>query len=433
MEKSSNVISRLEQGQFDKSFSYLYGNDEGKIKAQAKRYQELIGLFEELFGKDREIELFSAPGRTEVGGNHTDHQHGRVLAASVNLDVIGVVSPNNDNVIRIKSVGYKMDTIDLADLSVQKNETNKAASLIRGVAARCRELGYKVSGFDAYTTSNVLKGSGLSSSAAFEVLVGTIISYLFNNQAIDAVQIAQFGQYAENVYFGKMSGLMDQMASSVGSFVEIDFKDNKNPVIEKVPFDFAHSGYALCIVDTHGNHADLSDEYSAMPIEMKQVAKMLGGEVLRETDEQEFYKKIPEIRKACGDRAVLRSIHFFDDNNRVPKEAAALKAGDFEAFKSLIIESGHSSYMYLQNVFCCKTPHEQGLSLALALSEKMLSGKGAWRVHGGGLAGTIQAFVPNEMLEEYKETIEHVFGAGSCHVLSIRPVGGTKITEGLGE
>ncbi len=420
---------KLLSGAFDKTFSKLYSDSTTVIKAQSQRYCDAVDEFVNLFKTTDGISFFSAPGRTEVGGNHTDHQHGCVLAASVNLDVIAVVAKNNDNVIRIKSKGYNMDTIDINDLGVKKSEKNRAASLIRGVVARFKDLGYNIGGFDAYTTSNVLKGSGLSSSAAFEVLVGTILSYVFNDAKISAVEIAQIGQFAENVYFGKPSGLMDQMASSVGGFVAIDFNDPKNPIINKVEFDFASSNHALCIIDTGGNHADLTDEYGAVPSDMTGVAKHLGKDVLRDICEKDFYAKLGDIRKELSDRAALRAVHFFEDNKRAQLEAEALNNGDFDEFKRLVIESGNSSFMYNQNVYTCKNPTEQGLSLALAVSEKLLKGKGAWRVHGGGFAGTIQAFVPNDMLEEYKTTIEGIFGNGTCHILNIRPVGGTKVEE----
>ena len=425
--KTEKAMQILQAGGCADLFSYIYTADEAGAEQQAARYQKAVAEFEGLYGKEREVEFFSAPGRTEVGGNHTDHQHGRVLAGSVNLDVIAVCSKNDEGVIRIKSEGYAMDEIDLSDLSVQQKEINKAASLIRGIAARFSDLGYKIGGFDAYTTSNVLKGSGLSSSAAFEVLVGTILSHVYNGGAISAVEIAQIGQYAENHYFGKPCGLMDQTASSVGGFTAIDFKDPAHPVVEKIDFDFAHSGYSLCIVDTGGNHADLTSDYADIPAEMKQVAAMCGKTVLRDVDQDVFYDKLAEIRKEAGDRAALRAIHFFADNDRAKAEADALRAGDFDAFKKLILASGQSSFHYLQNVFTTKLPSEQGLSLALALSEKLLAGKGAWRVHGGGFAGTIQAFVPNGMLEEYKSFMEKVFGEGKCYVLSIRPVGGIKV------
>ena len=407
------------------TFEELY---QGSVEAQKARYETIKAGYEECYGKAQELSYFSAPGRTEVGGNHTDHNHGCVLAAAVNLDIVAAAAKNDDNVVRLKSLEYPgMDVIDLNDLAPQEKEMEKAASLIRGVCARCRELGYTVGGFNAYTATQVLKGSGLSSSAAFEVVIVTAISHLFNDGAIDAVTAAQIAQYAENVYFGKPSGLMDQTASSVGGFTAIDFHDPKKPVLEKVDFDLAKYNHALCIVDTGGNHADLTGDYAAIPVEMKSVARLLGAEVLRDADEGEFWNRLGELRQKVGDRAVLRAMHFFSDNRTAQEEAALLKAGDFDGFKEKIIASGRSSATRLQNVFACSNPSEQGLSLALAVSEKLLAGKGAWRVHGGGFAGTIQAFVPVEMLEEYRSAMEAVFGEGTCHVLSIRSAGGVQV------
>ena len=422
--KTQEMRSRITSGGLDRAFDYLYSET---APLQRDRYVAGGGVFEKLWGGGGEGGLFSAPGRTEVGGNHTDHQQGRVLAAGVNLDVIAVAGRNDDNVIRIQSAGFPMDTIDLSDVSVRECEKNTAASLIRGVAAKFAALGYRIGGFDAYTTSSVLKGSGLSSSAAFETIVGTMLNCLYAGGAATPVQIAQIGQYAENAYFGKPSGLMDQMGCSVGGFITIDFQNPEKPVVEKVDFDFAHSGYKLCVVDTGGNHADLTGDYAAAPVEMRAVAEALGGKVLRDVAPETFYAALPALRGKCTDRALLRAFHFYADNDRVPRQVAALRAGDFEEFKRLVIESGRSSYMYLQNVYTCKNPDEQGLSLALAMSEHLLAGRGAWRVHGGGFAGTIQAFVPEDLLDGYKAAMEAVFGANHCHVLSIRPVGGVDL------
>lgn len=426
---TEKLAERLGAGAFDHAFDYLYME---KAAAQTARYTAALGAFEGLFGTGREAAFFSAPGRTEVCGNHTDHQHGRVLAASVNLDVVAVASKNSDRVIRIRSEGYPMDTIDLADLPIKEKEINKAASLIRGTAMRFRELGYEIGGFDAYTTSSVLKGSGLSSSAAFETIVGVMLSYLYNEGKISPVEIAQIGQYAENVYFGKPCGLMDQTASSVGGFVAIDFESPVRPIVERIPVDFARSGYKLCIVDTGGNHADLTGDYASVPVEMKSVAAVFGKQFLREVSPDTFFANIAKVRSVCTDRAMLRAVHFFADDARVPLEVAALRANNFDAFKKLIIESGHSSYMYLQNVYTCQNPAEQGLSLGLALSEQLLAGRGAWRVHGGGFAGTIQCFVPDDLLETYRAAMDTAFGDHHCHVLSIRPTGGTAVTENMG-
>lgn len=420
--------NKLYGGEYDSVFKTLYPNT---YNGAADRYAKAVDEFAKLFGSCDGVRLFSAPGRTEVGGNHTDHQHGCVMAASVDLDVIAVARSNDDNIIRIKSKGFDMDVIDLSQLTPVDDETEHAAALIRGVAARFNELGYKIGGFDAYTTSNVLKGSGLSSSAAFEVLVCTLLNSLYNDGKMDSVEKAIVSQYAENVFFGKPCGLMDQMACSVGGFVSIDFKDTAKPIIEKVDFDFASVGHSLCIVDTGGCHADLTDDYAGIPTEMKAVAAFFGKDVLREVDEVEFYDKMPELRKNVSDRGILRAVHFFDDNRRAQNMRDALKNGDFEQFKAIVSDSGMSSMTLLQNVFSSSNPAEQGLSLALALTAKILGKNGAWRVHGGGFAGTIQAYVPSDLLNTYKTQIESVFGVGSCYVLNVRPVGGVEVTPQL--
>lgn len=420
------MLDKIKSGEYDSRLKKVYIKDEDVLK-QRDRYISLVNDFSEVFGERDELRFFSAPGRTEVGGNHTDHNHGRVLAAGINLDAVAVASKNDENIVRVKSRGYKMDVVDLADLSISDIDMGHSNALVRGMCDGFLKRGYKIGGFDACTVSSVLSGSGLSSSAAFEVLVGTCLNYLYNDGKVDAVTIAQIAQYAENVHFGKPCGLMDQMASSVGGFITIDFENPESPVIEKVDFDFASCGHSLCIVDTKGNHADLTDEYAAIRTEMEGVASVFGKKVLRETDEDEFYKAIPEIREKFGDRAVLRAIHFFGDNARVLDEVKALRDGNFEEFKKHICESGASSYMYNQNVYSVKKPCEQPVALGLAVSEQILKGKGAYRVHGGGFAGTIQCFVPNDILDTYKTAIEGVFGEGSCYVLSIRPLGGTEV------
>ena len=425
---SAKVKEFISEGKYDSNLSYIYVCDFKKVADYRKRLIRAVESFEELFGADREISIFSAPGRTEVGGNHTDHQRGHVLAASVNLDVIAVVSSSGSNQVNIKSAGYSMDTLSVAELEINPKERNSSQSLIRGILAKFAQLGYTMGGFDAYTTSDVLSGSGLSSSAAFEVLVGTIVNDLFCKGKESALKIAQIGQYAENVYFGKPCGLMDQAASSVGGFVTIDFKDAEHPKVEQVTFDFAKCGYALCIIDTKGSHSDLTPDYAAIPAEMKKVAAYFGKEVLSEVDEKTFFASIAALREKMGDRCVLRAIHYFADNEKVLKEVAALKANRFDEFKKLIIESGYSSYMYLQDVFSPTHVQEQGVSLTLALCQKFLEDKGgAYRVHGGGFAGTVQSFVPVAYLDEFTHEMEGVLGKGSCHTLSIRPVGGTKI------
>ena len=382
--------------------------------------------FEAAFGGTPE-RYFSAPGRTEIGGNHTDHQRGRVLAAAVNLDTVAAVRLNGTDQIRILSEGYPMCEVNVKDLTPKDDEINSTSALIRGVAARFTQLGCEVKGFDAYCESTVLPGSGLSSSAAYEVLIGTIINHVFFDAKVSQAEVAQIGQYAENVFFGKPCGLMDQTASAVGNLVTIDFFDKENPKIEPVTFDFASSGHALCIIDSGADHADLTDEYAAIPGEIKAIASYMGKEVLTEIDEAEFYAKLPELRKACGDRAVIRAIHFYQENARVPKQVAALEQGDFETFLKLIKESGYSSYMYLQNVIPAGYKEHQDVAVALALCEHFLAGKGAYRVHGGGFAGTVQAFVPYEILDSFVAGMDGALGEGACHVLSIRPQGGVEM------
>lgn len=426
MPTATALKEALYQGAYDERLRRVYVTDTA-VHAQYDRYAALADEFARLYEGERDIRLFTAPGRTEVGGNHTDHNHGKVLAAGIDLDAIAAAAKNDENIVHVKSAGYSMDVVDLSDLSVQESETGHSPALVRGMCQGFLNYGYKIGGFDAATASRVLSGSGLSSSAAYEVLVGTMLNYLYNDGKVDAVTIAKIAQYAENEYFGKPCGLMDQTACSVGSFVTIDFENPKVPKIEEVKFDFAACGHALCIVDTKGNHSDLTDEYGFIRSEMESVAQYFGKSVLREVSETEFYSEIAEVRKKVGDRAVLRAMHFYADNTRVEKEVAALRAGDFEAFKQSVLESGNSSYMYNQNVFSVTKPIEQPVSLALAVSERVLKGKGAWRVHGGGFAGTIQAFVPLELLDTYKSEMERIFGEGACYVLSIRPIGGAEI------
>ena len=371
---------------------------------------------------------FSAPGRTEIGGNHTDHQRGRVLAAAVNLDTQAAVRLNGTDVIRIQSQGYPLCQVDLKVLTPQPEEINGTASLIRGVAARFVELGCKVEGFDAYMESTVLPGSGLSSSAAFEVLMGTIVNNLFFDGKVSAPEIAMIGQYAENVFFGKPCGLMDQTASSVGGLVTIDFFKKDEPAIRSVQFDFSTCGHALCIIDSRASHADLTDEYAAIPGELKKICAHFGKDVLTQIDVSDFYAAIPTLREKCGDRAVMRAIHFYQENERVPQQVAALEQGDFDKFLALVKESGFSSFMYLQNVIPAGRTQNQEMAIALGLCERYLAGRGAYRVHGGGFAGTVQAFVPFDLLESFRAGIDGVLGEGACHVLSIRPQGGVEMT-----
>ncbi len=391
-----------------------------------ERRQALDKGFFDVFGTKPEC-YFSAPGRTEISGNHTDHQRGRVLAGAVNLDTQAAVRLNGTGVIRIQSKGYPMCQVDLAQLQPVECEINSTPALVRGVAARFAQLGCEVRGFDAYAESTVLPGSGLSSSAAYEVLIGTIINHLFFDTKVSQPEIAQIGQYAENVFFGKPCGLMDQTASAVGGLVTIDFADKDHPVIRPVDFDFSTTGHALCIIDSRADHADLTDEYAAVTRELKTVSAYFGKEVITEIDEQDFYAAIPELRKVCTDRAIMRTIHEYNENRRVPQQVECLEKGDFEGFLRLTKESGFSSWMYLQNVIPLGYVEQQAMAVALGLCEHYLQGRGAYRVHGGGFAGTVQAFVPMDLLESFRTGIDAALGEGACHVLDIRPQGGVKM------
>ena len=398
---SNLILSAKDKTRLDSGFSTAFGGE-------AQRY-------------------FSAPGRTEIGGNHTDHQRGRVLAGAVNLDTVAAVRVSGTNVIRVQSKGYPLCQVDLDNLEPVAAEINSTPALIRGVAARFAQLGCKVGGFDAYCESTVLPGSGLSSSAAFEVLIGTIINHLFFDGRVSQAEVAQIGQYAENVFFGKPCGLMDQTASAVGGLVTIDFADKEHPDIRPVHFDFSTTGHALCIIDSRADHADLTDEYAAIPGELKEICDCLGKEVTTEIPEEEFYAAIPKLRETCGDRAVMRAMHEYNENRRVPEQVACLEKGDFQGFLSLIRESGFSSWMYLQNVIPAGYVRQQPVAVALGLCEHYLRGKGAYRVHGGGFAGTVQAFVPFELLDSFRAGIDAALGEGACHVLSIRPQGGVEM------
>lgn len=399
--------------------------DEALLEYQRKRYVDAISRYEELYDSG-EVEIYSAPGRSEIGGNHTDHQNGEVLAASINLDAIGIVG-KLDGVVKVVSGDADEIVIDLNDLAVKEDEKETTKSLIKGVLAGIREHGGKIGGFNAYITSDVLIGAGLSSSAAFETIIGTIISGLYNDMQITAVDIAIIGQYAENVYFGKPCGLMDQMASSVGNLVHIDFADKNNPKIEKVSCDLEKYGYSLCITDTKGSHADLTGDYAAVPQEMRAAATVFGKEVLHGVTLEDLLEKSHEVREKCGDRALLRAIHFVMENERVKEEVAALNAGDFKAFLSTVKASGDSSFKYLQNVYTNHDVQHQNVSIALAVSDAVLGDNGVSRVHGGGFAGTIQAFVRNEAVAEYKKVMDQTFGEGACSVLQIRKYGGMKV------
>ena len=424
MATSAELKQNILNGGYDQAFAKLYGADTATVAAQRVRYVDMIDHFEENFGTGRTVCLYSAPGRTEIGGNHTDHQHGRVLAGSVNIDMIAAAAPNSLNQLRVQSEGYDLYVIDLSNLAARKEEENTTMALLRGECEAFRQRGAKLSGLDVYISSNVPKGSGVSSSAAFEVLIGVILNDCFMAEKVSPIAIAQIGQWAENVYFGKPCGLMDQMASSVGNIITIDFADPAHPAVEPVQVDFSKAGLALCILDSGADHADLTDEYAAIPSECRAVAAVCGGEVLRDVPFETFLAKLPECRKQCGDRAVLRAFHIYADNERVAKQVAALRADDFDTFLQLVTASGDSSWEYLQNVIPAGYKEHQEVGVTIAAAKHLLGDKGAVRVHGGGFAGTVQAFVPVEMLDEFKAGMEAILGEGRCHVLSIRPEGG---------
>ena len=424
MKKATELINDLKNNKYDELLNDLYV-DESLLEYQRNRYVAAVEKYISLYG-DNEVEIYSAPGRSEVGGNHTDHQHGCVLAAAINLDAIAVVG-KTEREIKILSDDFDIKAIDVNDLAVKQEEAGTSEALVRGVLAKLKELNYQIGGFNAFITSDVIMGAGLSSSAAFETIIGTILSGLYNDMTVDPVLIAQIGQYAENVYFGKPCGLMDQCASSVGSLINIDFKDIDKPVVRKVDVDFSKFEHSLCIVDTKGSHADLTDEYAAIPAEMKKIANYFNKEFLREVDEQEFFDNIAKVREIGNDRAVLRAIHLFTENKRVDLQVAALNAGDFDEFKRLIKASGDSSYKFLQNVYANSDIFNQSVSIGLAMSEKILGDNGVCRVHGGGFAGTIQAFVKDSYVDTYKTEIEKVFGKDSCHILKVRKYGGKKV------
>lgn len=435
MATTGELKKQILDGVYDAAFAKLYGGDEAVVSAQRARYAALVDGFAATYGEGRTVRLYSAPGRTEIGGNHTDHNNGVVMAAAVNLDIVAVVSPNEENIIRVKSDGFdKIDDVDVTDLTPKKRETERSAGLIRGVAAGIAGKGGKVGGFDAYTASDVLRGSGLSSSAAFEVCIGAILRGEYNNNDMDTfnqVEIAKIGQYAENVFFGKPCGLLDQTACAVGGAITIDFKDPTAPVVDQARFDLAAHDFVLCISDTKGSHADLTDDYASIRREMESVAAQMGKKVLREVDEADFLAAIPQIRAKVGDRAVVRAIHFYNDCRRAAAICAAIRDDQFDRFLQLVIEGGHSSFEYNQNAYSIKAPKEQGIPLALAISQRVLAGRGAWRLQGGGFAGTIQAFVPRSALEEYRQAIDAVFGEGSCHVLSVRNYGAVPVTPAM--
>lgn len=423
--KAKELISKIENGELNDTLLDIY-IDEGKIDYQRQRYINTIEQYISSYGND-DVEIYSAPGRSEVGGNHTDHQHGEVLAASINLDAIAIVHPLEDDVVKIISEGYGLITVNLNDIDMKESEKETTVSLIKGVLFKIKEMGYEIGGFQAYITSDVLIGAGLSSSAAYETLIGTIISGLYNDMSIDPVKIAIIGQFAENVYFGKPCGLMDQMACSVGNLVHIDFANTNDPVVNKVSFDMNKHGYSLCITDTKGSHADLTADYAAVPLEMKKVAAFFGQDVLLGISKEDILNNIEKLREQAGDRGVLRALHFINENERVKNEVNALVSEDIETFLTNVEASGNSSFKYLQNVYSNSDVQHQNVSLALAVSEDFLGASGVCRVHGGGFAGTIQAFVKNDIVTEYQKRMDSVFGKGACNVLKIRKYGGMKV------
>ena len=431
MATTSKLKQQIRQGEYDAALAALYTAE--AVPAQRARYLRTIEHSEKNFGADREVRLYSAPGRTEIGGNHTDHNNGIVMAAAVDLDIIAVVAKNDENCVRFISEGFgKIDDIDLSILTPQAPESEHSASLIRGVAAGIARRGGKIGGFDAFSTSDVLRGSGLSSSAAFEVCVGAIFRGEYNAEnpeLLNQVELAKIGQYAENVFFGKPSGLLDQTACAVGSAISIDFKNPAAPAVEKVKFDLAAHGFALCISDTKGSHADLTDDYAAIRREMESVAACFGKKVLRDVEETEFVAAIPQLREKTGDRAVVRALHFYAESRRAAEMCEAVRVDDFDRFLKLVLACGHSSFEYNQNAYSIQAPDQQGIPLALAVSQRVLEGRGAWRLQGGGFAGTIQAFVPLDLLESYRAAIDAVFGPGSCHVLTVRNFGAVEVTE----
>lgn len=422
--KINECLKRISNGCLDSLFAELYTSE--NVDFQKKRYINAVEKFSELYPERDDIHIYSASGRTEITGNHTDHQHGCVIAGAVNLDTIGIASFHNENTVRIQSEGYDEISVALNDLGIHENK-NSSSEIVRGICAKFAGMGVKINGFDMYTTSDVLSGSGISSSASFETLVATAINCFYNNGQADAVEIAKIGQFAENVYFGKKSGLMDQLVCSVGGFVFIDFKNIENPYIEKVNADLSETGYKLIITDTKGSHSDLTDDYVTVRSEMESVAKYFGKNVLREVDEKIFWESIPDIRKKISDRSVLRAVHFFDDSRRAEEEKNALSENRFEDFIRLVNDSGNSSMNLLQNLYSCKNPCEQAIPLAIMAGKRILGGRGAVRVHGGGFAGTVQAFVPCELVNSYITEMNRIFGDNSCSVLTIRPVGSIEI------
>ena len=425
MSLNDQRIQKLDSPEIEEHLKMLYGQDEKVLNEEKNRYAALLRRHEETFGEKEQVVFFSAPGRTEIGGNHTDHNRGRVLAASVNLDTLCAASPREDLTVHFDSEGYDPITMDLSNTDPQSGEEGTTRAVIRGVADGMKKAGYRIGGFDAVVTSTVAGGSGLSSSAAVEVMLTALFDGLFNDFSMPYVQRAQISQRAENLFFGKPSGLLDQMASAAGGLVTIDFEDNQHPVVEALQYDFAKKGYALVVVATGGTHADLTPHYAAVPAEMKSVAACMGQGVLRGISTQDLMERAGDLRSKTSDRALMRAFHFTEENERVVDEVNALREDRIGDFLKLVIESGRSSSMYLQNIYA--TNEDQSLSLALCMAEIMLHRKGAWRIHGGGFAGTTLNFVPLQDVDGFVSEMENTFGEGACHVLRIRPVGADRI------
>lgn len=429
MRQLTQLTSALNNGEFDGQLARMYPREADGLEVQRRRIAALIDRFSQFAPGTDSAGIFSAPGRTEIGGNHTDHQNGCVLAAAVDMDAIAVAAPNGTMTARIASEGYEPFEVDLARLEVVEAEASSPTALVRGIAAAVSALGCEPGGFTACVTSNVPKGSGLSSSACVEILFGTIFNFLFCGGRLRPMELARAGQFAENNYAMKPSGLLDQAAASVGGLVSMDFSRKDDPVLERLEFDFEAHGYTLCVVNTGGDHSDLTRDYAAIPREMRSVARCFGRKVLGEVDEGEFMADIPRVRAKLGDRAVLRAMHFFEETKRAIAQADCLRAGDIDGFLRLVNESGRSSDLLLQNAWSPRRVRQQAIPLGEELARRALGGRGAYRLQGGGFAGTVQAYCPNERYDGFRAVMEKVFGVGSCRRLGIRSVGGVAVVD----
>lgn len=409
---------------FTKEILSIYPSDQ--YEKQKERYTQVMQQFISSFNTQPEF-VYSAPGRSEICGNHTDHNLGKAVGASINLDIIAFVSKRDDDKIEIKANGFSDILVDLNNLDSVQSEQGDSVSLVKGICYKYKQMGFKIGGFNAYTANNVLKGSGLSSSAAFEILIAFILNDIYNGRSIDAKTMAIASQFAENVYFGKASGLLDQLSCAYGGMIAIDFGNPENPDVRPLPFDFDKTGYSLIITDVNADHADLTGDYVAIKTEMQSVASFFGKEHLNEVDFNEFKSKLKAIHQNVSERALIRAFHFFRENINVEKMVECIDNNDFEGFKQIVLKSGRSSFMYLQNIYSDKRPTYQKVSLALCMSDDFLDQKGAWRVHGGGFGGTIQAYVPNNDVKDYIDYMESVFGSGCCYSLKIRNVGPVRV------